>query len=98
MKKKTLKLIEKVSANGVTEETKTKFLYHLSYAKEKFIDGEIDKDYLKQIKRVRWREVEEKYLTKCHQEMQQIKTYVENNPFNVEEALKDLKSKWLNVF
>lgn len=74
MAKEHANLIEKiVNQNSIEKEDKTKYLYHLVYAKRKCNNEPIEAEYLRQLKRIRWQVVDEKYIQMCIQDLKDIK-------------------------
>lgn len=90
-------LINKVVENNCIKKiNKTKYLYHLVYAKRKFNNEPIEEEYLKQLKRIRWQPIEDKYTKECIKDLREIKAYVELNSHNYEAFLKQLKQNYIN--
>ena len=56
---------------------KSKWLYYLIYAKKLFFKEELDMQFLKQIKRIEWQPVKQKYLDMCVQDIKEIKDWYE---------------------
>lgn len=66
-------LIEKIiNQNSIEEEDKTKYLYHLVYAKRKYFKEPIEEEYLKQLKRIRWKPVDSKCISECIKDLNDI--------------------------
>ena len=90
-------LILEVCNNGITERTRTKYLYHIVYAKRKYLNENIDNDYLTKLKRIRWQEIDKSYIEQCVADLKELKDYITSNPYDIVKACEDLKKKWLNV-
>ena len=76
-----------VKDSSIKEENKTKYLYHIIYAKRKLFKEEIDKEYLKNLKRIRWRKIDNKYIQMCIEDLKDISNYIKEN---------NIKEKYLN--
>ena len=77
-------LIEKiVTQNAINDEDKTKYLYHLVYAKRKYFKEPIEEEYLRQLKRIRWQPVEDKYIQMCIEDLKVIYSKVLNSSNNI---------------
>lgn len=73
MSRELSNLIEKiVTQNAINDEDKTKYLYHLVYAKRKYFKEPIEEEYLRQLKRIRWQPVEDKYILECIKDLNDI--------------------------
>lgn len=73
MSRELSNLIEKiVTQNAINDEDKTKYLYHLVYAKRKYFKESIEEEYLRQLKRIRWQPVEDKYIQMCIEDLNDI--------------------------
>ena len=91
-------LIDEISRNGMKERNKTKFLYHIVYAKRKYLNQSIDENYLTKLKRIRWQEIEDLYIQKCIEDMKELKDYFDNNKFDITSVCKALLNDWCNKF
>ncbi len=91
-------LIDEISRNGMKERNKTKFLYHIVYAKRKYLNQSIVENYLAKLKRIRWQEIEDIYIKECIEDMKELKDYLSNNKFDVTSACKVLLNDWCNKF
>lgn len=77
-------LIEKiVTQNAINDEDKTKYLYHLVYAKRKYFKEPIEEEYLRQLKRIRWQPVEDKYIQMCIEDLKVIYSKVLNSSSDI---------------
>lgn len=56
----------------------SKWLYHLNIAYYYYNELEIDKEYLKEIKRIKWQPVQEQYKNKCFETIKWIKENIIN--------------------
>ena len=73
MSRELSNLIEKiVTQNAINDEDKTKYLYHLVYAKRKYFKEPIEEEYLRQLKRIRWKPIEVKYISECIKDLNDI--------------------------
>lgn len=68
----------------------TKYLYHLCLASYYLTGEEIDKDFLRKLKRIRWQPVPDEYKNLAVERLKIYKNYIEQNPLDVDCILKKL--------
>lgn len=78
--------------NGIlTSECKSKFLYHIIWAKKAYFKETYDINYLKKLKRIRWQKIDSEYHSLCIQDIKELKQFIENNAFDYKSNLKQIE-------
>lgn len=89
--------IDKILAqNQITESFYSKFIYHLCCASYYLTGEELNKDFLRSIKRIKWLPVCTTYKQLAIQRLEIYKQFIEDNPIDVESSLKML-ANYLNI-
>lgn len=83
-----------IEQNDILDDNKTKFLYHIVYAKRRFFNEEIEENYLVTLKRIRWQVVETKYILECIKDLKELDQYINENPYDLNASCTNLKNIW----
>lgn len=78
-----------LTANEIKKENYCKFIYHLCYASYVLLAEEPDKNFLKEIKRIRWRTVSEEYKSLAVERIRLLCNYVAENPIDLANIICD---------
>lgn len=81
---------EVLSEGHILEKHYTKYLYHLCLASYYLTGEEVNKDFLRVLKRIRWQPVPDEYKNLAVERLKIYKTYIENNPVDIDDALEKL--------
>ena len=85
-------LIESVVSDGfISDRNKTKHLYMLCAMYYDITKQNLDIEFLTKIKRIRWQEIDEKYLKQCVDILGKFKDYMQN--IDIDEEVKKIKEK-----
>lgn len=77
-------LISKIlTANEITKEDYCKYIYHLCFASYILLQEEPDGDFLKEIKRIRWREISDEYKNLAVERIRSLYNYVVKNQIDL---------------
>ena len=79
-----------LSEGRVLEQHYTKYLYHLCLASYYLTGEEPNKEFLRVLKRIRWRPVPDEYKQLAVKRLKIYKNYIEQNPLDVDNALEKL--------
>jgi hypothetical protein len=83
--------IDEILNNGkVLEKHHTKYLYHLSLASYYLTGEELDKDFLRVLKRIRTQSVPEEYKQLAIERLKIYKNYINSHPSNIRAGLQAL--------
>lgn len=92
-------LISKIlSTNEIKEENYCKFIYHLCFASYVLLSQEPDKDFLANIKRIRWVPVSDEYKYLAVERIRMLRNFVEENPINLTEIIQSFNESISMLF
>ena len=85
-------LIDSIVSDGfISDRNKTKHLYMLCAMYYDITKQNLDIEFLTKIKRIRWQEIDEKYLQQCVDILGKFKDYMQN--IDIDEEVKKIKEK-----
>lgn len=93
-----LEIIYITNTNQIPNKMKTKFFYHMIYAYKRGFDKDIDVNYLALLKRIRWVELPEWVISRCIEDLREIRTYVEQNPMDNAKEINNLITEYNSLF
>ncbi len=86
-----------LNANEIKPEDYCKFIYHLCYTSYFLLLEDPDKEFLNEIKRIRWKPVSDEYKHLAVERLRLLKKYVDENPIDLRNIISTFNGSLINM-